>query len=189
MYRVLVLLFILLSFNARAESARVLSARGAFYINGIKTSHRIVATDQEIRVSGKGSYCHIQLKDGTKFLLRDGKVKLKSLRNSNIFLQLGYGELFISVANKVKERFFVETPNAKLNVFSTKLYIKTNVETTYLSVLEGVVKFTNKTGSKDLHKFEDVLASADQKILITKTGKRIWSVTRSGFKQIGIEID
>ena len=180
-------LTILLSFNAFAESALLSKLKGEVKINGVVAKEgQKVQTGEEISALGKTSSVQLTYEDGSRSLLRNGKMKIAGdSSDKETIIELAQGILFAS-KNKSQKSFSVKTKSASMGVRGTKFYVEEKADETYLCVCEGSVEIKNAISSQLVNKNEDAHVKENTEFKKTPANDMMMTMAKEGFIEMGL---
>ena len=166
--------------------------RGDISVNGRTTfarGHQLKQGDR-IVARGKKSFFVVKYQDGSRFMVRDGDLKITKLTQHSSKVGLVRGTLLSFVKPESKHNFSLETKTASLGVRGTKFWVSESEKETYLCVCQGKVSIGNDSGSVVVAKNEDIrVGSRKQKLVKSEASTVMWNMAVEGFKQLGVPID
>ena len=186
--KTLSLLILVVSFNL--EAATVRNIKGTVTVNSVKIDkEKKVGSGDQIAAIGKGSSVQIFFEDGSRSLLRNGKLSItEEVPQEKTLLNLARGILFTS-KEKGKSNLEVKTKNAVMGVRGTKFYIEENPDDTYLCVCEGVVAIQNDKATTLVERNEDVHTDKNASLKKAPASDMMLDMAWDGFKEMGIKRD
>ena len=150
-------LLVLLIFSSVvwSGSVEVVKLKGKVVYQGkaVKVGSKI---DEGKEIEVVKGFAQLKFPDGSKMLIKNGKVKVQSVKNEKNLVQLLKGTLFAHKDAGSKTGLDIKTPKAVFAVRGTKFFINEDEEKSYLCVCEGVVNVKNDRGSVDVGKDQDI---------------------------------
>ena len=147
---IILCLSLFLSLTALASNFTVIRKHGKILINGTQVTNKTeIIVGDTIEAVGKKSFIQIRTKDGSVFLIRNGKLILEKFTKKSSLVSLLKGKFFhfYNKTNKNKS-FRVKTKTAVMGVRGTKYMIEAKPEEAYLCVCQGVVSAKLKSSKK-----------------------------------------
>lgn len=187
----IMMLSFLLSATSVVRGAVLDRYKGKVTIRG-KTSlspgQKLQAGDHII-ASGEKSFFVVKYLDGSRFLVRNGELKIKKMQQKSSRVGLLRGTFLSFVQPDSQHDLKVETRTAALGVRGTKFWASESDKDTYLCVCEGEVEVKNDIDSVVVAKNEDIrVSSRDQKLVKSIANNMMWNMAVDGFKELGIVI-
>lgn len=184
--RILLILFFMF-IQSSAHSLKLERFKGEVKLNNVLLKKIVpIKVGDQLEAMNKKSFFIIRYKDGSRFILRYGKIKLKE--NSGIKREVNLiNGLFHSFVNpKSKKPFTVKTNNATMGVRGTKFYIEEKPEESYLCVCDGEVEVKTNYSSIIVKPTQDIkVTPKTKKLKVLKASKDMWIMTVDGFKELG----
>lgn len=182
-------LFILLFLSniAFGLEAKITKMNGEIFLNNKKiTTPKKLRPNDLVEAKGKKSFFIVRYSNGSRFLIKNGKLKIQniSLKKNNI--QLLRGSIYSYVNPQGKENFSVQTKRAVFGVRGTKFNIEETDEQSYLCVCDGLVEVKKGNESHMAKDNSDVFVTNKMKVGIPS--KSMWKNAQEGFKDLGFII-
>ena len=189
-YSIALIFSILLSPMVNAAfSGEVVRVNGVVKVDGKNLKKGdLVKMGQTIDASTKGSFAHIKFKNGPSFLIKEGSVKLKTIKKEITFLQLIKGTFFGHLKPRSKQKMKVNGRYTSFGIRGTKFYIQTSKEEDYLCVCSGSVLAASKESKIIVKQFQDLHHSANGEVVKTGANKDMWKMAKEGFSMMDLEI-
>ena len=183
------LLFTLLVPSALfAMEAKITKFRG-----GVTLSNQPVRVGMKVRegstlhARGERSFVIVEFSNGSKMMVRDGKLKVKLYKNTSPIMELVRGKVFTSVVHEEDKSFFIRTKSSTMGVRGTEFYISEETKS-YLCVCDGSVIVENQNGRKEVSRGEEVYATKKSSLDIQSATKKNWMLAVKEFKRMGITV-
>lgn len=181
--------FLLLPFGAKAFDASIILMRGEVLVNGKQIEKKVgLNYGDKVEAKGEKSFVQIFFDGGSKLMLKDGSAILQKFKEHGTTINLIKGTIFSYVNKEAKREFRVKTNHAAMAVRGTKFYVMESDEESYLCVCDGVVRIQNKTGHKDIRKKQDIHATKEGALAITKANQDMWQMALDGFKMMDLPV-
>lgn len=189
-FLITILPFLLFLSNSFAIDGSVIKFSGDVRINNIPAKNGMYVSDgDKAEALGKKSFVQIQFTNGSKILLRDGSLILKKMKSKETELALLKGIIFSYVKKDSKSKFTIKSNNVSMAVRGTKFYVSSSPEDTYLCVCEGVVEIENEKGKAEVKVREDVHATYNSELKITKANDMMWDMAKEGFDLMDVPVN
>ncbi|EQC46651.1 FecR domain-containing protein [Bacteriovorax sp. Seq25_V] len=160
MKAVVCVVVLFLSLEIWAQSAKVLRLHGDVFLNDVPvTAGKKLSAGDVLNAKGKSSFFVVEYNNGTRFMLKQGILKIVSLGELEDTVELKEGTIFTKVKKSLtgKTNFSVRTSKASMGVRGTQFFIQELSDESYLCVCEGSVEVKKNLGSKVLvEKGEDI---------------------------------
>lgn len=154
------ILLILISINIFAGSAVILRLHGEVQINEeVAKVGKKLSEGDVLKARGRGSFFVVEYSNGTRFMMKQGTLKIVSLKELEDTVELREGTIFTKVKKTLtgKVNFSVKTAKASMGVRGTQFFIQESKDESYLCVCEGAVEVKKALGSKLMvEKGEDI---------------------------------
>jgi hypothetical protein len=178
----------LFSMAALASIAKIERIKGKVFLNDkvAKIGARVVEGDI-LQAKGKKSLFIIRYDNGSKYMLRNGRLKVEKLEAKKSKLYLFSGKLVTSVKKNTYEKdgFEVKTKTAAMGVRGTKFWISETEEDSYLCVCEGIVSAKNQSSEILVKRNEDVHIKSSNKLAVQKANNQMMSMALDDFELMG----
>lgn len=181
------ILFLMLTLSFTVGATTLKKIKGTVTINGKKAQENaFVYSGDTIEAQGKTSLVQIFFNDGSRSLLRNGKMTItEDQKNHTTVLNLAKGLLFSS-KEKSRNNLRVKTSNAVMGIRGTKFYVEETDKDTYLCVCEGEVEIKNDKSVARVSQNQDVHASKGQAFSKSQANQMMIDMARSGFVEMGL---
>jgi len=176
-----------------AQFATLVTYKGEVKLN----QKRLSTGDENIPISqgaileavGKKSFFIIQYKDGSRFMVKDGHIKVEKLEAKNTLLSLVKGSILSYVNPKSRQQFKVKTKRASFAVRGTKFWVQESAKESYLCVCEGQVAVRNNNALMLVNPGEDShIKNRIESLRKQHSAAAMWSMASKGFKTMGLNI-
>lgn len=170
------------------QAAVIKNIKGTVTINSVRVDkEKKVGTGDQIAASGKGSSVQIFFDDGSRSMLRNGRLSIsEDIPQEKTLLTLAKGILFTSKA-KSKSNLQVKTKNTVMGIRGTKFYVEESTEDTYLCVCEGIVEIKNDRATTLVEKNEDVHSNENPTLKKSPASDDMLKMAWDGFNEMGIK--
>ena len=191
MIRLIVFLILTLSLNS-AFAAKILKFKGKVLVNSVRQSQAVsINTGDVVEAVGKDSFFIIGYEDGSKFILRNGKIKVESInpkkKTSTLNMVRGLMSTFINP--KSNNKFIVKNKSTIFGVRGKKFMLNVTEKDSYLCVCEGKVEVSKNGESALVSRGEDITVEDSTKELKTsKAIDQMWTMASGSFVDLGITI-
>ncbi len=181
------LITFLMSLSALADSALLSKLKGEIKINGVVAKEGQKAlTGEEVSALGKTSSVQLTYEDGSRSLLRNGKMKIAGdSTDKETIIELAQGILFTS-KSKSQKSLLVKTKSSAMGIRGTKFYVEEKADETYLCVCEGSVEIKNSKSSQMVNKNEDAHVKADTEFKKAPANDMMMTMAKEGFIEMGL---
>lgn len=184
---------ILIQISIFALEAKITKIKGQVTVgNMLARVGMVLEEGQVIHAKGKKSFFIVEYNNGTRYMMRNGQLKIEKIETGESILRLINGTIFSSVKksqNGKKPKFKVMTKTATLGVRGTKFFVSEYDKESYLCVCEGVVNVTNKMGSVDVRKNQDIHVKSGEKLEVVSANMDMVQMGIEVFKELGDPIE
>ena len=146
-----------------------------------------IETNSQVEAQDKKSFVVIDFFNGSRILLRNGKVNFKGSEGKDSVMDLASGEIFSYLREDVGLTQKVKTKNAVMGVRGTKFYVNESDADTYLCVCDGKVEIKNEKSTALVSKNEDVHASKGQAFSKSGANAMMQDMAWDEFKEAGFK--
>lgn len=178
----------LFSVVAFASIAKIERIKGKVFLNNkvAQIGARVVEGDI-LEAKGKKSLFIIRYDNGSKYMLRNGRLKVEKLEAKKSRLYLISGKLVTSVKKDTYEKdgFEVKTRTATMGVRGTKFWISETKEDSYLCVCEGIVSAKNMSSEVLVKRNEDIHIKQSNKLKVQKANTQMMTMAIEDFEIMG----
>ena len=148
------------------DMARLTLVKGNVLINGEKiTSPQGIKEGDLLKAKGPRSLFAVLYQDGSRFLVRNGELRIEKLKKKETEMSLLKGTIYSYLKKKNKgnkNQMTIRTKTASYGVRGTKFYVTEEDEKSYLCVCEGSVEAMKEDGDKvTLNALEEIWAKND----------------------------
>lgn len=182
------LLISLISTSALANIAFVERIRGEVILNQkTATVGAKISEGDLIEAKGKKSFFVIRYDNGSRYMLRNGRLKVEKLNQVESEVYLYSGKLISSVKKNTydKEKFKVKTRKMAMGVRGTKFWISEDPSESYLCVCEGEVSADNGVNKVYVKKNQDTTAKGKQSLKVTSANSQMLDMALADFEILG----
>jgi hypothetical protein len=187
-----ILIISLFSITVYAQLASIERIIGNVNLNGVKALvGEEVKKGDVLRAIGKKSLFIIRYSNGSKYMLRNGRLKIDILTPAKSEIFLFKGKLVTSVKKKSykKDQFKVKTRTVAMGVRGTKFWISEDAKESYLCVCEGVVSAKNKLNDFEVKRNEDAHFVLNSKSKVQRANTAMMDMALEDFKLMGEPVE
>lgn len=141
-----------------------------------------------VEAKGAKSFFIVKYENGTTFIIKNGKLKVKKLDKKKSKVDIIKGIMSVSVIKNSEQKFSVATKNAVMGVRGTKFWISEDAEESYLCVCEGAVEVENKTHKELVSRNEDTHVKKNGKFTVTKAPTDMWKMAVMDLELLGVSV-
>lgn len=142
-----------------------------------------------LEAKGKKSFVVIQYKDGSRFMVKNGNIKVEKLHPKKTLISLIRGTILSYVNPKSQQKFKIKTKRASFAVRGTKFWVQESPKESYLCVCEGQVAVRNNNALMLVNPGEDThITSRIESLRKQNSSTKMWSMASEGFKTMGLEV-
>lgn len=174
------------------NAAEIVKHNGHLFINGNKALKNLeVNAGDTIESKGKGSYFIVKYDDGSRFIVKEGKLIIGKLEEKakNSSFDLVYGLMGTFIKPNEKHSFEIKRNDTVFGVRGTKFLISAKENETYLCVCDGRVNVRNKDTGVDVSRGEDLkIKNGDRKLSVANANAQMWEMARELFKELELKI-
>jgi len=173
--------------------AKIITLSGEVYLNG-----KILSTQEKntslnagdtLKAQDSKSFFIVEYRDSSRFMIRNGEIKIKELAKENSTIKLLRGTIFSYVNPTAIHKFKVETKKASFAVRGTKFWLQEDHKESYLCVCEGVVAVRNNNSLMLVNAGEDShVANSLEALRKSKSNDLMWKMATEGFKSMGVPV-
>lgn len=175
----IVLTSVFINIFAFSFDAKILKIKGEVLVDNKKAQQGDELKEgQVIQALGSKSFFVGKYSDGTKFLIKNGKLKIEKIKEENSQINLIEGTIFVKVkplADKTSnyEKLVIKTRTASMGVRGTMFYVTEEKDNSYLCVCEGIVEARDLSGAALLvNKYEDINIFLENKTLEKRSANK-----------------
>lgn len=191
--RSIIIAAMLLALSTFTFGAELKRFNGNVTVNGEQpVKGQMLALGDVLVANGKSSFFLVQYKDGSRFMIKNGELKVEKLdqKKKVSLYHLVKGGLFLFINPKSNRDFGIKTKNVSMAVRGTKFWIKETEEESYLCVCDGIVETSNSAGTKLVKDNQDVrIRDYNAPIEVTIPSEQMWKLALEGLKELGVEVD
>ncbi len=138
---------------------------------------------------GPNSFFIVQYKNGSRFMVKNGRIIVKELKADNTEVSLLTGTIFSYINPKAAQKFKVKTKRASFGVRGTKFWLQEDDKESYLCVCEGVVAVRNNHSLMLVNPREDShIDSSLGTLQKSAANDMMWKMATEGFKTMGLPV-